>query len=484
MKPLRFSTQFGVVRTVDDDWFDPTLGEDTQLYVDPFLIFLDKSSGWGNAHDTLMRFFINVIGLLNAAGDNEADPRFQKAKTLLLFKEPPEFCLGTSKGSIFGAGSNKGLQVGMLEGAREAIRLGLEDLRHFEELALFGEQIGADRISDITCDVLKPELIAYTQDVAKRHGIKLEKVNVGTAGWDESLMVWKPGLVDLPVNPIASALKGRNIGVILVPERFLRRMPNIDPQDFWDFACSTEATALRGDLNVEIGRRVHAAEVAKAARQHRRLLRAYLDKREAEPKPAYDVVEDPELVVHKGDFGSEIVQQFTMPTPSNEDEFQAFVEKMIENFKFCVEQRGSWHLLWADGKPRAEKHVQYLFQATAVGMCQDHDVDMSPEANAGRGPVDFKMSKGWHMRALLEVKLAKSSTFRQNLKNQTPVYAKAEGCSRGYFIVIQFTDKDCDPTFMNDVDAMAEKVAEKEGIAFKVVFVDARPPLSASKVKD
>jgi hypothetical protein len=35
-----------VVRDAQDDWFDPILNADTELFLDPFLIFEDTNKFW------------------------------------------------------------------------------------------------------------------------------------------------------------------------------------------------------------------------------------------------------------------------------------------------------------------------------------------------------------------------------------------------------------------------------------------------------
>lgn len=483
MRPLRFSDHFGITRTSADDWFDPLLNEDTRLFVDPFLIFMDKHPDWANGHPRLMEFFNVVLQLLAASGfDNDNSPGYVKAKGLLMFPEPPEFCLGLSRQSIFGAGSAKGLQRGMLRGAKDAIDLGITSLRHVEEIALLGEQIGADRISDMTCDVLKADFIAYTQEVARRHKIPMSKVNVGNADWDPDLKAWKPGVVDLPVNPLASRINGRPIGVILTPKRFLRQIPTVDPSDFWDFAWANEADQLRAQFNYEVGRNVDRGRIATLARRRRHLLTKYLQTLEEKGSDPYDVDADPSLVVSPPDFANEVADAFTTPAPKSEAEFVAFVEALIANFKYCVEQRGAWRSLWVKDKPRPEKHAQILFDVSGIMACHDRDVDLTRESDAGRGPVDFKFSRGRKLRALMEIKLAKSASFRRNLTNQTSTYAGAEKCNRGYFVAIQFTDAHCDPAFMKESEDLAAQVAQNNKMAFKIIWVDARPKKSGSKV--
>ena len=56
--------------------------------------------------------------------------------------------------------------------------------------------------------------------------------------------------------------------------------------------------------------------------------------------------------------------------------------------------------------------------------------DVNREPNNGRGPVDFKVSKGAANKALLEFKLASNSKLRQNLQHQVEVYEAANNTSK------------------------------------------------------
>jgi hypothetical protein len=66
-----------------------------------------------------------------------------------------------------------------------------------------------------------------------------------------------------------------------------------------------------------------------------------------------------------------------------------------------------------------------------VLLCERSDVDVSREANVGRGPVDFKFSAGWRRRALIELKLMSSRKLRQGAEAQLPQSANAP-ISRGH----------------------------------------------------
>ena len=86
---------------------------------------------------------------------------------LLSFPEPSELCLGYTESGTAGTGSgaqNAGLIVGSIV---TAIAAGLNRPEHIEEIGILNEGLGADRISDAACNVLKSLIIEYTREVAR-----------------------------------------------------------------------------------------------------------------------------------------------------------------------------------------------------------------------------------------------------------------------------------------------------------------------------
>ena len=51
-------------------------------------------------------------------------------------------------------------------------------------------------------------------------------------------------------------------------------------------------------------------------------------------------------------------------------------------------------IFFVDQNPRHERFAQLLFYAIAAAYCEANDIDVSPESDAGAGPVDFKLSSG------------------------------------------------------------------------------------------
>ena len=52
------------------------------------------------------------------------------------------------------------------------------------------------------------------------------------------------------------------------------------------------------------------------------------------------------------------------------------------------------------------------------------EYDVNREVNNGRGPVDFKVSKGSKDTTLVEFKLASNTKLKKNLENQVEIYKK------------------------------------------------------------
>jgi hypothetical protein len=105
--------------------------------------------------------------------------------------------------------------------------------------------------------------------------------------------------------------------------------------------------------------------------------------------------------------------------------------------------------------------------------------DVNREVNNGRGPVDFKVSKGATNKTLVEFKLASNSKLRQNLQHQVEVYEAANDTSKSIKAILYFTE-----TEFNKVQKILREL--KLSGRRDIVLIDARDDNkpSASNVKD
>lgn len=156
--------------------------------------------------------------------------------------------------------------------------------------------------------------------------------------------------------------------------------------------------------------------------------------------------------------------------------------KIIEQFKRNIEVNNlKQHFYIQDGfqlKPRHERYAQHLFYAIADSYCEANDVDISREPNAGNGPVDFKMSKGYTARAVVEIKLSSNPSLIHGFEKQLPAYQESERTKSGFYVVIKITKSD------RQIKALMKLAegAEKDGKKHPEIFViDAEIKPSASK---
>jgi len=219
---MLFSEQYSINRTDDDDWFDPILTLDTTLFLDPFLIYADERGYFEGSHEEVIRFFDEVFKLVASSHEDRSSNRYKKALSDLVFPEVKEICLGYTKEGTDGLGSSGVIARLIASGLSEAIRAGLTEITHFEEVGIIRKNIGADRISDITAGLLRWRLAAYTLDVCKRHNVPTTMRRHPRGRYDVERKMWVPLMMPLPDNP------HNGKGVLLAPRRYLRALPTIN----------------------------------------------------------------------------------------------------------------------------------------------------------------------------------------------------------------------------------------------------------------
>jgi hypothetical protein len=310
-----------------------------------------------------------------------------------------------------------------------------------------------------------------------RHKVPTAAVPVIHARWSARFTRWEDDRVELPQNPRTQR------GIILTPERFLRELPTVDPAEFWEWSWVNENESIRGEFNYEVATHVDAETIARFARQNPHIAQRYLENLEEHPKDPYDLDRDPALEVRWYELGAQLAAQTPLAfVPRSPTDFRRFIESIVQSFTHNVEEQDGWLLLWNDGRPRAERIVQALFRSTVIHYCRANDIDLTGEANAGRGPVDFKFSQGWQRRALVEVKLTNNSSYWHGLERQTPQYMRSEEIECGYFLSVGFRDPDFEKERLERVRRVAAGVAQNVSYSIEPLFVDARRKPPASRV--
>ena len=147
------------------------------------------------------------------------------------------------------------------------------------------------------------------------------------------------------------------------------------------------------------------------------------------------------------------------------------VNKICFHFKSFIEDNGGWRIC----ENRDEKIVQALFYCIADSYCQANNLDLSPEVNSGRGPVDFKISRGALQKILVEIKLTSNPEWKHGIQIQLPIYLKQEKTETGIYLIYD----NGHPDVIKKFEEFYEQLSEDKKIPYYII--DGTQKLSASK---
>ena len=474
---MRFSEKFGIRVDRHEDWFDPILTIDTRLFIDPFLIYDNEFGLFRGSHKEIIDFFNSIFQIVARSRGDKSSVLWKKAESSLYFPEVEEVCLGYTSEGTRGAGSGRGLANIITRALYEAIRAGVREITHFEEIGILREGIGADRISDITGNLLRWRLAAYTEEVCKKHKVPTVVKRYFRGAYDVDNARWAPFETRLPINPYNKK------PILLVPRKYLRDLPTIDAYGFWEYCFYNENDIIRNEFNYDVVKNVDKETIIEFARKHPELRGRYLRYVEDNPSKPYDLSEDASGLYrwYAETFNYAAKNPIVLSLTTIYD-LNKFLENLIGIFKNYVENNRGLELLWNDNKTqRRESASQNLFLGIVKHYCHANDIDISREPNIGRGAVDFKASKGSVLRALLEVKLASNTKFWNGLEKQLPKYMQSEDVNIGYMIVIAYNEADFER--ITGIEERVRKMRGAIGLDVKTVIIDARRnPPSASRL--
>ncbi len=211
----------------------PYLDEDIPLYIDPFMLWKSPAMFDNGLHQMIVGAF-NGLGKEFLSGDSE-----KAIQTLVRISECDEIGLGQSS-------TRKGKRIGVAKAAEvlelfnRIGRYNSHGFRHLEEIQLFVDGIGKDRISDISASFLKSYLIDFTQAQARLLGMSLTEVR-----FDDVYEVKTGDLIS--VNTLGVVNPETGVPVLLVPKHWLRFVPWINFEEYFKDHCPQDDIAHQGE---------------------------------------------------------------------------------------------------------------------------------------------------------------------------------------------------------------------------------------------
>lgn len=469
--PLLFSKHYKISPALlgKAGLIDPFLNVDTQLFVDPVL--LDKSSIKiikEDAYKALRKHFENVVRLLIIC-KREGDPAWKAAQEQLSLKEPPSNGLGYGKSDRPGASRPEELRDAILRTTKEVVELGARDPEMISLMGFFEEDVGPDTISDLTSRVIEPQLATLTNQFCNSNAIP---VKTSTLSPNIALPHYISG-------------SGKERAIMLIPSDIVRELPIA--KDWSDLSEAIEANdIIRARVNAFLGKIVHPT----VAERKTALRSAAFDSAELfetfiaavkEHTKYYDPNTDALGYYKLKEILGAGVDQFKCEekyaVEKGIDEIKRVVTDTLGMFKHHVENANLWEELWIAGKPKKERAAQLIYYAMADCFCKANNIDISPEANMGGGPVDFKYSKGYHARVLVEMKRS-SGTVEHGYEKQLEIYKDASQTNHGVFVVLDYGDLG---SKLTTIQKMRDAQLAQGKFASEIIVINARQKASASK---
>ncbi|HHK8037072.1 TPA: hypothetical protein ACQVHY_002238, partial [Serratia marcescens] len=408
---------------------DVVLNADTALFIDPLLLSESVHPEIRiNATEKYNEKFRKIMKYLRAS-KLKNDAPWKAAKKEFNFSEVSFTCLGYSS-TIHGSGWGDQITNSTMDVAKQIIDLGVDDTDFFMGLSLFEEGIGPDRISDMTTNIIFNELLLFTSRINEILKLPTKKFKIKKTNFEFETLI----------NPTNDS------PLMLVPNDIVRALPIVT--DWSDIGTAARHNdELREKLNYKIGgiwtsmsrqEKNYAKDLALRSKD---AFEDVLNLIRSVDKVPYDAKAD-----KNGEFfWREIVRLINQDCPLDlsrynkenlsEEEFIELVNTIVLEFKDLIENKGIWKELWSEeGKPRKEKAVQRLLFTVAYSYCKANNLDISPESDSGNGPVDFKISKGFNKKIVVEIKLSTNSSLVHGYEKQLEIYKNADDTNLGIFI--------------------------------------------------
>ncbi len=216
---MKISRLFGIQKTQHElDFVDVDIDVDTPLFLDPYFIAKNDFPIALDAHLSLRSYFECLLCALR-------EQRIDEARDLFSYLgESNEICLGFSKTKPQGKGMGPSDATRIFKSLRESYALHTGIMEDIEDFRIFVENVDKDKMSDMTANIIKKQLIEYTQSQCRLWGIPLTPDTPSGYFWESTTQSWENHYTDMLV------ADGRKI--LLVPKRIVSFSTEYTPSQY------------------------------------------------------------------------------------------------------------------------------------------------------------------------------------------------------------------------------------------------------------
>ena len=450
--------------------YNAALDQDFNLHIDPLLLKTSGVPEFEGAYEKFIGYFNQFVTLAPfVKAHSKSDRFYRKMFNAFRFPERANTGLGYSRGSTYGRGINGALSTQLTNSAIEIINAGLKDPAVFALLPLFEDNIGADRISDMTIDILYEHFLRYTHRIASELCVATSKIDYNKSSY--CLPLYK------------------GLPIIFIPMSMLTDLPIARDYDEIDRVCDYNHK-LKKEIATQIGLSWRQYCKMKKNDWKQLLLKntqIFIDAidtyKHLEGVP-YDFNEDKKNKYCAARLADLTIDQplelcrFLTDSPSS---ILDISRAIINQFKSLVENNYMWKIFNRRGRTPDETDWQlYIYSiADTYIKAANVDIDVNRENNTGVGAIDFKFSQGRQGKTIVEVKRSGNVNLLHGYVTQLPKYMRSEVAEYGIFVIIKEDDRD-EESIRAVYDA-SSVIKLKGEYAPEIVLIDARVKSTASK---
>jgi hypothetical protein len=472
---MYFSDIFNVDQKVLDEYgyLNISLVNDLPLFIDPFLLFNSKKEEYINLHKEIIKY---VIFLRDEALANRIDKGL--IKRWFYFSEVKQNWLGFCLTGNTGSGLGQDFADSLYSNFSTVLKnFGEETISksHIEKLCLFKDGIGRDNISDFTTNLIKGFLLEYTENFAKKFlsSDKCKQVMIDKVFFNYTTKSWVQKSFYLPYFN-GDYILLTPLDILTKDDTWISKNSLFNTYD--TVVRSIENVELRSQLNDYFRRilpKAHKSKDVYSAKssvlsKFPEVIDYYIRYMERNGGKAEKISEKKvaetyqKFVAELGDFSS-LLKENTPFYETSIDSYEATLNRVLY-LKQVIEKNDGYKLFYNKNEVVGnEKDLHILFRLAwfSTGFSVDSEV------NNGRGPVDYKVSKGFSDSTVVEFKLARNSKLKQNIKKQLEIYQEANNTKKGIKVILFYTHEE----ELKVKQLLKElKIDDKENI----VLIDAR----------
>ena len=404
--------------------FDAVITTDSHFFINILRLKETSVPQFSTSYQKINEYFRNIMILLTASKE-KGDRFYKQALRSFDFSGVNGINLGFSETGV-DAGFGKRLAKNVISDAFDIVKTGSTQPEIFQLVGLFEENVAADRLSDMIATLIADDIREYTLWVN-------QELNINKDNYPE--LTFNDGIV---INPY------KGCDLLYLPIDILHELPIA--RDWTDLdRVISENNAIKEEINQAIGK--EWSKMLAGQKKDYLLNQIFkvpakcenvIDYYRKETVDKYDPLKDFNYLSSWSfklmkDSG---VLDFLEHSDTTQKSSWEVTLKVLEIFKDFIENNKGWEILYLVPTNKGEKVAQKLIQNGGTYCCEEHNVDMTFEANEGPGPVDMKISRGMD-KTIVEVKLSSNGEYLHGFTDQIEEYARAEKCTQRIYLYIK-----------------------------------------------